>query len=264
MPSHAAVYAKYRSKPPTEVLGHILSYLNAKTNPPFKLAVDIGCGSGQSTQQLAPHFEKVIGVDVSEAQIREAQINNSNNNVIYKVGSCTNIPERSNTVQLLTASQSHHWFDLTGFYKETQRVLDPKGAVCVFWYQLPQPMYKDKTNALQKLLNHIYHIETKEYWHQRRQLVDNGFDGLDFPFEDVVKENIFSETHQTAAEYIGYIESWSAFQNMQKADPNKSKELMNTIKQQFQDIIDEDRPMDEIPLTVQFTYFLIMGRKKAK
>ena len=35
--------------------------------------MDIGCGSGQSTFGLAPHFKKVLGLDISEAQIAEAK-----------------------------------------------------------------------------------------------------------------------------------------------------------------------------------------------
>ena len=36
------------------------------------LAVDVGCGGGQSTLAFAPHFKKVIGLDISAAQISEA------------------------------------------------------------------------------------------------------------------------------------------------------------------------------------------------
>ena len=44
---------------------------NSKRLP---LAVDVGCGPGvQSTDQIAPYFDKVIGVDISQAQIEEAK-----------------------------------------------------------------------------------------------------------------------------------------------------------------------------------------------
>ena len=51
---------------------------------PFKVAVDVGCGSGQSTRPLAPHFEKVIGIDVSEAQIAAARQTDNPSNVEYR------------------------------------------------------------------------------------------------------------------------------------------------------------------------------------
>jgi len=34
--------------------------------------VDVGCGSGQSSTFLAPYFRRVIGTDVSQAQVNEA------------------------------------------------------------------------------------------------------------------------------------------------------------------------------------------------
>lgn len=40
---------------------------------PAELAVDVGCGSGQGTHFLGQHFKKVVGTDISEAQIQEAK-----------------------------------------------------------------------------------------------------------------------------------------------------------------------------------------------
>ena len=46
-------YAKFRPNPPDSLIGHVIS--KTKKN---KFALDIGCGSGQMTKQLAPFFEK--------------------------------------------------------------------------------------------------------------------------------------------------------------------------------------------------------------
>lgn len=49
------------------------------------LAVDVGCGSGQGTVLLAPYFTKVVGTDVSPAQLEMALTNNKNPpNVSYR------------------------------------------------------------------------------------------------------------------------------------------------------------------------------------
>lgn len=39
----------------------------------LKLAVDVGCGSGQCSAILARQFEKVLGYDISVAQIDVAK-----------------------------------------------------------------------------------------------------------------------------------------------------------------------------------------------
>ena len=71
--SHAALYAKYRPTYPLAVTEAILDY-HLKGGGGKGLALDIACGSGQSTTPLAPHFAQVIGVDISEAQIDQVWI----------------------------------------------------------------------------------------------------------------------------------------------------------------------------------------------
>ena len=36
------------------------------------MAIDVGCGTGQATLALAQHFDRVVGIDISENQISEA------------------------------------------------------------------------------------------------------------------------------------------------------------------------------------------------
>ena len=38
---------------------------------PYTLAVDVGCGSGQSAFGMASYFDRILGVEISEEQIRE-------------------------------------------------------------------------------------------------------------------------------------------------------------------------------------------------
>jgi len=40
---------------------------------PLDLCLDVGCGNGQSSDIFAPHFRRVLGTDVSSAQIQEAR-----------------------------------------------------------------------------------------------------------------------------------------------------------------------------------------------
>ena len=95
--SHAAVYAKFRPIPPKQLGERILEYLKEKVlctyiyilvcflcnsfidnifvqyQGPLNLALDVGCGNGQSATLFSDHFEKVLATDISEAQIVTAQ-----------------------------------------------------------------------------------------------------------------------------------------------------------------------------------------------
>ena len=84
--NHAALYSKFRPLPPNKLIATILSYLEKQLpKSEWKRVVDVGCGSGQCTRMLADHFENVFGYDVSQAQIKEAEKNNTHSNVQYKV-----------------------------------------------------------------------------------------------------------------------------------------------------------------------------------
>lgn len=50
---------------------------------PAELAVDVGCGSGQGTHFLGEHFKKVVGTDISAAQIQEAKDTPGMPNISY-------------------------------------------------------------------------------------------------------------------------------------------------------------------------------------
>lgn len=51
-------YARFRPEYP-----HELARFLASVSPNTVLAVDVGCGNGQLTGQLATHFDKVLGLD---------------------------------------------------------------------------------------------------------------------------------------------------------------------------------------------------------
>lgn len=55
-----------------------------QTPQQFGLAVDVGCGSGQGTMLLAPYFTKVVGIDVSPAQLEMAVTKNNPPNVSFR------------------------------------------------------------------------------------------------------------------------------------------------------------------------------------
>ena len=103
--------------------------------------MDVGCGSGQSTRILSPHFEEVIGLDISQAQVDNANKAASEANVKFQAGSGENLQNFKNqSVDLLTCCQAVHWLDFPVFYKEVDRVLKPKdGVVAIYGYHLTGP-----------------------------------------------------------------------------------------------------------------------------
>ena len=96
----------------------------SQTHLPTKLnfMVDVGCGSGQSTNIFQPYFKKILGFDVSAEQIKQAKLQNKFDNIDYMKGSAENIPVEDKSVDLIVAGTAAHWFDLEKFFDEVKKV----------------------------------------------------------------------------------------------------------------------------------------------
>ena len=66
-------YSKSRPEHPPNVVQLSLKYLREKYQGPLELALDIGCGTGKSTEHLIPHFKRVYGSDLSQAMLDQAK-----------------------------------------------------------------------------------------------------------------------------------------------------------------------------------------------
>ena len=125
---------------------------------PMKI-LDIGVGNGKSTALLAKNFPKssVIGVEISEIAIKEAQ--KLSTTAVFQLKNIENTSFDSKIFDLICAFQTHfHWQDLKKAFSEIRRVLTDEGILLVaceyakIRYYLPQ--YKD-TQAYQKFLNTV-------------------------------------------------------------------------------------------------------------
>ena len=134
----ARMYARCRPRVPASLVAELVSLIDddksdrgltadvgsGKDGGNVSAAVDVGCGSGQNTAALAPHFAAVLGVDVSANQIAAANHANDNGNVRYFVGDERLSGVAAASAGLVTAAQSAHWFeDIAAFYAAAYRVL---------------------------------------------------------------------------------------------------------------------------------------------
>ncbi|KAK3603290.1 hypothetical protein CHS0354_007618 [Potamilus streckersoni] len=134
--SHTEAYALYRPTYPESVYDAILKYCYESSGlmeAELELAVDFGCGSGQSTLPLGKYFKKVIGLDVSPEQIKYAPKHVSN--VSFQVGPSEDLSFlEDDTVDLITVAQALHWMDLNKFYSEVEKKLKPGGVFVAYGY----------------------------------------------------------------------------------------------------------------------------------
>jgi SAM-dependent methyltransferase len=250
----AAAYAKSRPSYPDELFRQ-LAGLCSETD----LAWDVGCGNGQATLGLAPHFKQVIGSDVSPEQLSQAR---SADNVEYcllnaewPLEQLTRVtPELApGSVDLVTVAQALHWFDLDRFYTNVQAVLKPAGLLAVWTYSVPAIASNAAAN---ELFQHIYHKVVGPYWAPERALVDECYRSLPFPFETVLRFvdepwGVLKMTWDMGA-LMGYLRSWSA---TQKAIEMLGHNPVEAFRSQFEAIWSAEGEHIVVPL------YLLVGRK---
>ena len=136
----AEKYAKFRPVYPSTVTERIVRFLSPPTTI-HGTALDVGCGSGQSTFSLQNYFSKVIGTDISEAQIKQAnaarqgQQNNLNCHVSFRVSSAESLCfQPDDSIDLVTVAQAVHWINVDQFYEEVNRVLTSQGVLALYGY----------------------------------------------------------------------------------------------------------------------------------
>uniref|UniRef100_A0A672GF91 Si:ch211-93g23.2 n=1 Tax=Salarias fasciatus TaxID=181472 RepID=A0A672GF91_SALFA len=151
---HAVAYLQYRVMP-QELISVVMGH-----QPSFHLAVDVGCGSGQGTALLAPFFTKVIGTDVSPAQLEMVPTNSSPPNVSYsRQCPAEELPFESGEVDLVTAMTAAHWFDRERFLQEAYRVLRPGGCLALLSYTMDMELeYGDVSDALNDICKEVSNL----------------------------------------------------------------------------------------------------------
>ncbi len=115
-------------KPDKFLTKKLLYHLNPKNKG---LYLDIGCGTGNYTNELHKSGFQFIGIDPSEKMLKEAK--SKNKEIEWKIGSAEKTGLKNNFVDGIIGSLTiHHWSDLKSGFLELQRILKPNGKIVIF------------------------------------------------------------------------------------------------------------------------------------
>ncbi|XP_073490886.1 uncharacterized protein [Aquarana catesbeiana] len=233
---HASYYQKYRFEPSQEITDLIFSYVDERFPKSYGFAVDVGCGTGQNTRILSPYFKKVLGIDISEAQIEEAKKATGSPNVTYSVCPAEEVPVGDASVDLLTASIAAHWFNIEKFLKEVDRILKPGGCLAIFTYFPSMEVhYKDRSEQMTQVFAEVGD-SLAPYEHEKIIHLRNGCKEMyeSIPYTDKRRiENIVTKFRMPLASLMGLIQTFPEFQIYLETKPEEAKEMMRTAEERF-------------------------------
>ena len=197
-------YAAYRPDYPAALFAWLAGLCAER-----ELAWDCATGSGQAALGLAPHFHRVVATDATAEQIRHAAPHPL---IDYRLAPAEASGLVDHGVDLVTAAQAAHWFDLPRFYAEAARVLKSGGAIAVWGYgQMLLP------GGMDARFQRFYAETVGPYWPPERALIDDAYRSLDFPFAEIESPAFAIEVGWTLPRLMDYLSTWSAVKRYQAA-----------------------------------------------
>ena len=250
------IYKQARPSYPHAVIAEILSHV-----PQKHFVWDCGAGSGQFTQLLSPYFEHVVATDLSAQQLQQAPYLD---NVSYQIQHAEKTSFAQKSFDLITVAQAIHWFDFDAFYAEVKRTLKPNGILAVIGYGLIQA----KDIEINQIIQSLYYDTLKGYWDAERRYVDEAYETIPFPFEEIESPTLHMQYQWTFMQLMNYLSTWSAIKKYKQDNGYDPLSCFKKFVQQYEHKHGANT-LDQFIVNVEFPIFLRIGRlssikKKAK
>lgn len=245
-PSQSLNYALFRPSYPefffSEEISSQVSKIKAQIKKGEKMtALDLGCGPGQATFQIAKYFDKVIGVDINNAQLEQAQSKAESNpefkHVSFVKGDCSSIYDiwykqlNEEPVHAIFMCQAFHWFNQGDILDQCKRILEKtKGCIFLLGYSkfriLPscveiKPYFDDFYNSV----HHLFDFD--------RQIVSDYYKPIDFSLQfDTVKmiQHNQIQRNYSMSNFIGYLDTFSAYRNkLERVDRSPEEDSLKIL-----------------------------------
>ncbi|KAL1963017.1 hypothetical protein VTN77DRAFT_8765 [Rasamsonia byssochlamydoides] len=135
----ARQYAEARSSYPPKLYDTVLGH-HADTGGRFDVLVDVGCGPGHATRDLAAKFAHAVGLDAGEEMIQTARrlggTTASGEPVLFEVCEAEKIADAEGVerggVDLLISAMAVHWFSMPEFWDQAAQLVRPGGTVALW------------------------------------------------------------------------------------------------------------------------------------
>ncbi|ODV83246.1 hypothetical protein CANARDRAFT_203532 [[Candida] arabinofermentans NRRL YB-2248] len=249
---NASNYSKFRPTYPKTFYDALIKYHleeNLKEGAgKLDTLVDVGCGPGEAFLPLVSRFDRIIGTDLSQVMVDQAQVNfdieskanETSGKGEFHVASSDDMKSVVNDgeVDIVLAAQCAHWFDRDGWFDEMFRILKPNGTLAYLGYVDPIFVGYPKANEIYEEMVYVTGNYLGPYWEQPgrsklRNLLRDLNDKLlqDDRFYDTkvtylrpdIEETpsaLTIEQTMTLENYFAYGRTWSSSHKWMQAHPD--------------------------------------------
>ena len=194
----ASDYVAFRPQYPVELFDWLASVCQR-----HDVAWDCACGSGQASRPLVSYFGMVVGTDASPTQVAAAE---AIENIRFVVATSERTPLADGAFDLVTVAQALHWFVGETFFEEVRRVVRPGGVFAAWTYGMPHIVY----DAVENVVHNFINVSLEPYWPPEIQMVLNGYDSIDLPFEELESPAFELKVDWPLERFLGFARTWSA------------------------------------------------------
>jgi SAM-dependent methyltransferase len=189
--SQVSSYSSIRSAYVPALYDEIMKF-HTTNGGSFGTVVDIGCGPGNATRDLATYFAHTYSINASREIISQAKqlggITRDGESIRYcvceaeKIGQEPVIADAS--VDMLTSAMAVHWFDFDKFWETAARIVKPGGTValwtCAWLYCHPST---PNANRIQSIINQLRDDILQPYELLGNRLSDTMYRDLPLPWD---------------------------------------------------------------------------------
>jgi SAM-dependent methyltransferase len=206
--AEAKAYQQGRSSYPPALYETILSH-HRSTGGEFKVLLDVGCGTGKATRDLAAFFDAANGCDESIDMInvaREVGGMAASEPIRYHVAAAEKLDSLNavspGSVDLITAAMAAQWFDMQLFWQQAGRLSKPGGTVAL-WTLTSGYCHPSTHNAeeVQKILWELEHVTFKPFEPPALHIARKLYDSLPLPWTASPSIDVFPESKYVRLEW---------------------------------------------------------------
>ena len=253
-------YDKFRPQTPQMIIEILTKYLERKPST----VVDLGCGTGLSSFVWKNNADRIIGVEPNDDMRTKAQVKLNAmadaNHIMFISGYSNNLAIESETVDVVTCSQSFHWMEPVSTLAEVSRILKRDGIFAAYDCDWPPAVNWRVEERFIKLIEKAESLNSMQDVNQDAIQKWNKGEHL----KNIKTSNLFRFTKEItfhnrevcdAKRYVGLALTQGGIQSIFKMGLNDLNEDLEAFKSEV-----ENHFKDEI-LEVVFSYRLRMGIK---